>query len=131
VLHKPLAECRAVLITTAGIHLRSQQPFDMENKDGDATYREIPATTQMDELTITHDYYDHKDADRDPNVVFPLVRFRELVGLGVIGGLAPRHFGLMGHTEGEQLTRLTRRSAPDVATKLRKDGVDFAFLTPA
>ncbi len=130
-LRKPLAACRVALITTAGVHLPDQTPFDMDNPDGDATYREIPQTATPDTLTITHKYYDHTDADRDVNVVFPLGHFRELARRGVIGSLAPRHFGFMGHIEGEQIPLLTHRYAPEVAAKLRKDGVDFAFLTPA
>ena len=130
-LRKPLARCKVALITTAGVHQRGQVPFDMENGDGDATYRELLATAAPDDLTITHKYYDHTDADRDLNVVFPLAHFRELAARGVIGSLAPRHFGFMGHIEGEQVPILTRTTAPDVAAKLRKDGVDFAFLTPA
>src|SRR3954453_3007398 len=39
---KPLAQARVALLTTAGVHLRTQMLFNMENPDGDATYREIP-----------------------------------------------------------------------------------------
>jgi len=130
-LHKPLAAARGALITTAGVHLRGQHPFDMDNPDGDATYRQLPATATADMLTITHKYYDHTDADRDINVVFPLAHFRDLAERGVIGSLAPRHYGFMGHIEGEQTALLTHRYAAEVAAKLRQDGVDFAFLTPA
>jgi len=130
-LNKPLTACRTALITTAGVHLRGQTPFDMANPDGDATYRVLPQTATADTLTITHQYYDHTDADRDVNVVFPLDHFRELAGRGVIGSLAPQHFGFMGHIEGGQIPLLTHRYAPEVAAKLRHDGVDFAFLTPA
>ncbi|MFN3982328.1 MAG: glycine/sarcosine/betaine reductase selenoprotein B family protein [Caldilinea sp.] len=130
-LQKPLAECKAALITTAGVHLREQHPFDMDNPDGDASYREIPTTATQAQLTITHNYYDHADADRDINVVFPLPHFRSLAESGVIGSLARRHYGFMGHIEGEQLPLLTHRYAAEVAAKLRKEGVDFAFLTPA
>lgn len=131
VLRKPLSACTAALITTAGVHLRGQPPFDMENPDGDATYREIPGSATPEMLTITHNYYDHSDADRDLNVVFPLEHFRDLAANGVIGALASRHYGLMGHIEGEQIAHLTQRRAPEIAAKLRRDGVDFAFLTPA
>lgn len=130
-LRKPLSTCKVAIITTAGVHLRLQAPFNMDDPDGDATYRELPATAAPADMTITHKYYDHRDADQDLNVVFPLEHFRDLVERGVIGSLAPRHFGFMGHIEGPQTTILTRKSAPDVAAKLRKDGVDFAFLTPA
>lgn len=130
-LRKPLAACRAALITTAGVHLHGQTPFDMANPAGDGTYRELPQAATADTLTITHNYYDHTDADRDIDVVFPLSHFRDLAGRGVIGSLAPRHFGFMGHIEGEQNALLTHRYAPEVAAKLRSDGVDFVFLTPA
>src|SRR3954462_1523356 len=76
-LRKPLAACRVALLTTAGIHLRNQLPYNMENSDGDPTYREIPTDVDLDQITITHKYYDHKDADADLNVVFPLSHFRD------------------------------------------------------
>lgn len=130
-LRKPLAAARGALITTAGVHLLDQSPFDMANPDGDASYRIIPGGARAEEITITHNYYDHSDADRDLNVVFPLDHLRDLAARGVIGAVAPRHFGFMGHIDGPQIAALAGVSAPDVAAKLRADGVDFAFLTPA
>ena len=130
-LRKPLAQASVALLTTAGVHLATQTPYDMENPDGDPTYREIPGRVDRKQLTITHKYYDHTDADSDLNVVFPLAHFRDLVQKQVIGSLAPRHFGFMGHIDHELINVLNERTAPEVAAKLRKDDVDFAFLTPA
>jgi D-proline reductase (dithiol) PrdB len=130
-LNKSLAECTVSLITTGGVHLTSQPPFDMQDPDGDASLREIPGDVGLADLTITHDYYNHSSADQDLNVVFPLEQFRELAQRGVIGGVGRHHFGLMGHIEGVHLRRLQEKTAPEIAAKLRADGVDFAFLTPA
>jgi D-proline reductase (dithiol) PrdB len=130
-LEKPLSACRAALITTGGIHLPDQTPYDMDNPDGDPTYREIPGDVAAADIIITHKYYDHSDADEDLNVIFPLDHFRDLVDLGVIGDLGPRHVGFMGHIDAELITVLNEETAPEVAAKLRDDGVDFAFLTPA
>ncbi|MCB0063053.1 MAG: hypothetical protein KDE19_13100 [Caldilineaceae bacterium] len=130
-LTKPLAACKVALLTTGGIHLPDQEPFDMDNPDGDATYRAIPGDVAIEQITITHKYYDHTDADADLNVVFPLAHFRDLVHKGVIGSLAATHFGFMGHIDEEQVGILNEQTAPEVAAKLRADGVDFAFLTPA
>mgnify|MGYP000910470956 FL=1 len=130
-LRKPLAAARGALITTAGVHLRTQPPFDMANPDGDASYRVIPAAADAAALTITHNYYDHSDADRDLNVVFPLEHFRDLAARRVIGAVAPRHFGFMGHIDGPLLATLQEQTAREVAARLRDDGVDFALLTPA
>ena len=130
-LTKPLAKCTVSLITTGGVHLTSQLPFDMADPDGDASLREIPGDVALADLTITHDYYNHTSADRDVNVIFPLEHLRALADQGVIGQVARRHFGLMGHIEGPHLRRLQEQIAPDIAAKLRADSVDFAFLTPA
>ena len=130
-LGKPLSECRVALITTGGIHLPDQAPFDMDNPDGDATYREISGDVDLSRITITHKYYDHSDADKDLNVIFPLQHFRDLVDKGIVGDVAPRHFGFMGHIDAEQVPILNEQTVPEVAAKLREDGIDFAFLTPA
>lgn len=130
-LKKPFHLCRAALITTGGIHLPDQTPFDMENPDGDAGYRELPADVATGQIVITHKYYDHRDADRDVNIIFPIDRFRELVDRQVIGELAPRHFGFMGHIEGDQLPILLEKKIPEVIEKLKTDEVDIVLLTPA
>jgi D-proline reductase (dithiol) PrdB len=130
-LRKPLHQCKAALLTTGGIHLLTQNGFDMSNPAGDATYRELPGNVALEQITITHKYYDHTDADADLNVIFPLAHFRTLAAQKVIGALASGHYGFMGHIDGAQLPILTGRTAPEVAAKLRADGVDFAFLTPA
>lgn len=130
-LSRPLAQCRAALITTGGVHLRDQQPFDMRDESGDASLRVIPGNIAAEQLTITHDYYNHTSADRDMNMIFPLNHLRDLAERGVIGSVAPRHFGLMGHIEGRHLTELKTETAPQIAAALRDDAVDFALLTPA
>ncbi|MEZ4832032.1 MAG: hypothetical protein R2873_08545 [Caldilineaceae bacterium] len=106
------------LLTTGGIHLPDQPPFDMDDADGDATYRTIPGDVALADLTITHKYYNHDSVDKDKQVIFPLDHFRDLAERSVIGGIAPHHFGFMGHIEGEHLDRLVQKTAPEVAAKL-------------
>lgn len=130
-LRKPLADCTLAVVTTAGVHHRHQPPFDMRDAEGDPSYRELNTATIEADFTITHDYYDHRDAERDLNIVLPLQRLRELVSEGVLGGLARRHFGFMGHIDGRHIPTLINQTAPEVARKLRDDGVDIVLLTPA
>jgi len=127
---KPLAASTIALVTTAGVHHRAQPPYDMHDHDGDPSFRELDLSLPLDSLTITHDYYDHSDADRDLNVVFPAERLRELAAAGEIGGLAPRAYGFMGHITGRHLETLKRRTAPEVAARLRKARVDAVLLAP-
>jgi D-proline reductase (dithiol) PrdB len=127
---KPLAASTIALVTTAGVHHRDQPAYDMHDHDGDPSYRELDLSLPLDSLMITHDYYDHSDADRDLNVVFPAERLRELAAAGEIGGLAPRAYGFMGHITGPHLETLKRRTAPEVAARLRKARVDAVLLAP-
>ena len=128
---KKLKECRVALVTTAGVHLRSQPPYNMEDKEGDPTFREIPSNASLSELMITHNYYDHRDADLDINIVLPMERLGELQAERIIKGMAPRHFSFMGHILGRHIDTLITRTGPEVAALLKRDGADIVFLTPA
>ncbi len=129
-MSKPLSEANLALITTAGVHLRQDTPFDMSDPDGDPTFRVINSGARVDELMITHDYYDHTDADRDINIVFPIERLRELVSGKRIGRLAPRFYGFMGHIQGRHIKSLVDTYAARVVAMLKEDGVDVALFTP-
>jgi len=128
---KPLDQARLAVVTTAGIHHQQQQPFNMNDSDGDPSYRELNGETLFNDFQITHDYYDHSDARKDPNIVFPLERLRELVNEGVLGGLAQTHYAFMGHIDGQHISTLVETTAREVAHKLKKDQVDLVLLTPA
>jgi D-proline reductase (dithiol) PrdB len=130
-LRKRLSTCRVALVTTAGVHLRTQVPFDMQDPLGDPSFREIPATVTPELLTITHDYYDHRDADRDVNIVFPIERLRELAAQSEIGEVAPIHLGFMGHVDGELVPILRQQTAPAAAALLAEHQVDAVLLFPA
>lgn len=128
---KPLKEAVVALVTTGGVHLKTRQPFNMADPNGDPSFREIPADTPGDLLTITHDYYDHRDAERDLNLVLPLQRFGEMVEAGAIKALHPIVYSFMGHIDGPHLKTLQEETAPAVARKLADAKVDYALLVPA
>jgi D-proline reductase (dithiol) PrdB len=127
---KPLSTSTVALVTTAGVHHRTQPPYDMHDPDGDPSFRELDFGLPLDSLMITHDYYDHADADRDLNVVLPVVRLRELAAAGEIGAVARLGYGFMGHITGPHLETLKRRTAPEVAARLKKARVDAVLLAP-
>lgn len=129
-LKKKIDTSRMALITTGGVHITSQKPFDMLNPSGDASCREIPAETPVDQLNISHNYYDHSDADRDVNIIFPLERLSRLVELGEIGSVNRRHFSFMGHITGDLIEVLVSQTVPRVVSALIEDAVDAVLLTP-
>ena len=125
-LRLPLPECKVALITTAGFFLDGQAPFE----SGDCSYREIPNLVQTQALINGHKSaaYDERGLETDPNLAFPLDRFRELETKGKIGSLNHRHFSFMG-----SITKpkpLIEKTAPEVGKMLKADDVDVAFLTP-
>jgi D-proline reductase (dithiol) PrdB len=129
-LRKPLAQARVALVTTAGLRTPAQEDFDFTNKKGDSTYREIPNDIDVTTLVESHrsNSFDHSGIEADANLAFPLDRMRELQSRGVIGQLNHRHFSFMGSIVGP--AKLMNETAPQVAERLRADGVEAALLTP-
>ena len=129
-LKKPLKDCRLVLISTAGLIIPGQAPFDKSIRGGDPSVREIPADTAVSDLIETHrsDVFDHTGIRRDPNLAFPMDRSRELFEKGRIGSLNHRHFSFMGSITAPG--RLIKKTVPLIVTQLIEDGVDIALLIP-
>ncbi len=128
-LDKPVSQCTVALVTTAGVHVKTDPPFNLRSAIGDHTYREIPNGVSLDDLRLSHIGYDIKRVSADKNCVFPLDRLRELPAQGVIGAVAPRHFSFMGYVA--ETDPLTKETAPEVAEKLKADRVDLVLLAPA
>ena len=127
----PLKQARLALVTTSGIHHPAQEPFNMSDPNGDPTYRVIDGATIFKDFKITHDYYDHSDARKDPNIVLPIDRVQELVDEGSIGSISQNHYALMGHIDGEHIETLKTKTAPEIVRDLKKDKVDIVLLVPA
>jgi D-proline reductase (dithiol) PrdB len=123
---RPLARSRLALVTTGGVHLPDQRRFDIDDFEGDCSYREVPADAE--ELTWTHAYF-RPDEGSDLDAVFPLETLRQLAEEGLVGGLGPRHLSFMGAIHDP--TPLVEETAPEVARKLIEDGVDAVLLTPS
>ncbi|MBF0287678.1 MAG: hypothetical protein HQM14_07650 [SAR324 cluster bacterium] len=130
-LSKPLAQCKVALITTGGVHLRTDYPFDMEDTSGDPSYRKIPSNISPSELMITHDYYNHQDADQDINLVFPIDVLRQYQQKNRIGPSTEFFYGFMGHIEEPHLSTLIEHTAKEVTAQLKEQEADIVFLVPA
>jgi D-proline reductase (dithiol) PrdB len=129
-LRKPLSDATLALVSTAGMVLPEQPPFDDTIRGGDTSWRVIPRDADVATLIESHrsESFDHAGIRADANLGFPLDRLRELARDGVIGALAPRHLSFMGSITAPG--RLIKRSAPEAAQLLVDDGVDVALLVP-
>ncbi|OZM57371.1 hypothetical protein CIB95_07880 [Lottiidibacillus patelloidae] len=126
-LTKPLKDCRVALISSAGVHLKIDKPFHVMGS-GDYTYRKIPSNTKVDDLEVTHLYYDTKHAKVDKTIVFPLPQLQQLVEEKAIGSLSDVNIGLNGGTLKKEPHE--KETAPLVVKELVKDNVDIALLVP-
>ena len=122
--YKELRESVFALVTTAGVHLRDQEPFKIE---GDNSWRVIPGDVASSDLMVTHEHYDHRDADEDINIVFPIDRLRELAAEGIIGGVSDKHLGFMGYTQ--NFRDLYERAAPEMAKAILRSKADGVIFT--
>lgn len=129
-LRKPLRDCTVALVTTAGLSLPEQPPFDSTSRNGDTSFRELPAaiSPQVLEMNQRSWSFDHSGVLRDRNLAFPLDRLRELQQRGEIGAVARYHYSFMGSIVSP--SKLIRESAPEVARRLKADAVDVVLLTP-
>ena len=124
-LTKPLSECRIALISSGGMMYRDQPRFHRE----DASYRRIPKSARREDLSVWHFGYPTRDAERDPNCVFPLERMCELEAAREIGALVDPAFSFMGGIYSARKVR--DELAPRIADELKKAHVDAFYLVPA
>ncbi len=127
-LRVPLSRARVAIVTTAGAHLADQEPFDIDTKSGDPSYRAFPSATSLSDIQLTHTGYDTRRAALDPNVVLPLDHLHAAVQDGQIGELAPNVYSCMGYVA--DTDPFIQVSAPEIAARLADDQVDLVLLAP-
>jgi D-proline reductase (dithiol) PrdB len=131
---KPLSESRVALLTTAGLSMKGDAPFDMEYERqhptrGDSSWRRLDAAATSDGIEANHLHIDTSYILRDLNVALPLDRLRELVRAGVVGEIADSHYSIMGY-QGNDSSALEQQSAPEIAASLASEEVDLVLLAP-
>jgi len=133
-LAKPLAQSTVALLSSAGVALKTDQPFDQEGERqnpwwGDPSYRILPDTATENDVRLYHLHIDPRFAEQDLNCLFPLGRLKELEQSGEIGRSSPRHYSMMGYIlEPETLLKVT---VPAITRDLREDQADVVVLVPA
>ena len=133
-LDKPLSACKVALLSSAGIALKSDRPFDQEGERrdpwwGDPSYRVIPAGASAADVNLYHLHIDPRPAQQDLNCLFPLARLDEMARAGEIGAAAEKHFSIMGYIL--QPETLLRETAPAIVRDLRAEHADVVALVPA
>lgn len=122
---KPVQESTVAIISTAGLHRRSDTPF----QPGAIDYRIIPGDIDFGDLVLSHisTNFDRSAFQQDPNISFPLDRLREMADDGEIGGVSPWHYSFMGAQPNHEALRET---GEEVGRLLAADDIDIALLVP-
>jgi D-proline reductase (dithiol) PrdB len=122
-----LSTRRIAIVSTAGLHARSDTPFGTGGAPTD--YRVIPGDAAGSDLVMSHlsVNFDRSGFQEDWNFVFPIDRLKELVREGVVGAVARFHYSFMGAVS--PVTRYEAK-AQELAGLLKKDEVDGVVLCP-
>jgi len=133
-LSKPLSKTTIALVTSAGISLKTDPPFDMEREKreatwGDRSFRTIPSGTTEKEIDVNHLHINTNYIRQDINVMLPLSRMAELEREGIVGGLAPTAYSFYGF-QWENTDFLQEAIAP-ISSKMKVEAVEVVLLTPA
>lgn len=132
-LDRPLSQCKVALLSTAGIALKDDQPFDQQGERddpwwGDPTHRVIPRGTTTEQVGLHHLHIDTSHAEQDLNCVLPLQRLEELQQAGEVGGVAESHYSIMGYLL--RTAELVQQTMPRVVARLKEQQVDVVLLVP-
>ena len=121
---RPLAGRRIAIVSTAGLQLAGDRPFDV----GDGSFRAIAQTAPAAEVTMSHvsSNFDRSGFYEDLDSMLPRSRLAELAADGTIGSVAALHFAFMGATAPEAMVPF----ADEAAAAMRADEVDTALLLP-
>ena len=122
---KPLTEATVAIVSTAGLHRRSDPPFSL----GAVDYRLIPGDVDFADVVVSHisSNFDRSAFQQDANIWFPLDRLREMAEDGEIGGVSRWHYSFMGAQPNHEALQAT---GEEVGRLLAADEVDVALMVP-
>ena len=133
-MSKPLSQSTLALVTSAGISLKTDPPFDMEREKreaiwGDRSYRAIPRGTTEKEIEVNHLHINTTHIKQDINVILPLARMAEFEQEKIIGSLAPTSYSFYGFQW--QNTDFLKEAIEPISKLMKAEKVEAVLMTPA
>ncbi len=132
-LPRPLSEATVALVSTAGLSMLADPPFDTEGERanpwwGDPSYRVIPRSATAADIVASHLHIETAYLQQDLDVALPLRRLAEAEAEGRIGRGAPSHYSFMGYLLDP--TEFLERSVPAMIERMHAEAVDAAVFVP-
>jgi D-proline reductase (dithiol) PrdB len=133
-MKKPLSQTTLALVTSAGISLKTDPPFDMEREKrepiwGDRSYRTIPRGATEKDIEVNHLHININWIKQDINVILPLDRMAEFEEEKIIGRLAPTAYSFYGFQW--QNTEFLKEAIEPISKRMKSEGVEAVLMTPA
>lgn len=133
-MSKPLSKTTLALVTSAGISLKTDPPFDMEREKreptwGDRSFRMIPRGTTEKDIDVNHLHINTTYIKQDINVILPLTRMAEFEQEGIIDRIAPTAYSYYGFQW--QNTDFLKEAFDPISKRMKHEGVEAVLMTPA
>lgn len=135
-VHAPLTPLKRALpmlnlglISLAGAYIDGTEAFDLESRDGDTGFHEIPIEVEAVDLRYAAKGYDTKAILEDRNAQIPIERLIEYQDNVVIGRLNPVWWSVSSWTPNAQL--VAEEIAPNLSERLDRYEVNAVVIIPA
>jgi len=128
-MRRALPMLNLALISSAGAYIDGTTPFDVEARDGDASFREIPIEVGAEDLLYAGRGYDPTAVHEDRNSQIPVDRLVEYEANNVIGQLNNVWWSLNGYIPNARI--VAEELAPKLAERVARYEVQAALLVPA
>src|SRR3954469_554056 len=128
-LKRALPLLNLALISSAGAYIAGTEPFDLDSKDGDMIYREIPVEVGASDLRYAAKGYDTAAVLEDRNSQIPIERLREYQENAVIGQLNNVWWSVSSFIP--NTVRVADELAPAIVERLKRYETHAALLIPA
>lgn len=128
-MRRALPMLNLALISSAGAYIDGTEPFDIESRDSDINFREIPIEVEAEDLLYAARGYDATAVKEDRNAQIPIDRLHEYEANAVIGRLNHVWWSLSSWIPNARL--VADDLAPRIAERLAGYEVQAAILIPA
>lgn len=128
-MRRALPLLNLALISSAGAYIDGTEPFDIESRDGDPNFREIPVEVEAEDLRYAAKGYDPVAVLEDRNAQIPIDRLLEFEANAVIGRLNRVWWSLSSHIPNAVM--VAEQIAPKIAERVSGYEAQAALLIPA
>ena len=128
-IRRSLPMLNLALISSAGAYIDGTESFDIESRDGDTSYKEIPIEVETEDLKFAARGYDPTAVKEDLNSQIPIDRLTEYEDNAVIGKLNHVWWSVAGHIPNASL--VAESLAPTIADRIERYQAQAALLIPA